>query len=76
MKWKVNRTRKLSKKVRVLLSTDNGRTWDTVLAKNTVNDGKKRVVLPSGVRASNAWFMVEARQNYFFDVSDKAFKIR
>lgn len=76
VKWKVNRTRKLSKKVRVLLSTDNGRTWDTVLAKNTVNDGKKRVVLPSGVRASNAWFMVEARQNYFFDVSDKAFKIR
>lgn len=76
VRWKVNRTRKLAKKVRVLLSTNDGRTWDTVLAKNTRNDGRKRVTIPAGTSAGNAWIMVEARGNYFFDVNDEPFRIR
>ena len=38
--WKVNGTRKLAANVRIVLSTDNGRTWGKVLARKTANDGK------------------------------------
>lgn len=76
VRWRVNGTRPLAKKVRILLSTDDGATWSTVLAKNTRNNGKKRVRLPEGVTAEAAWVMVEARGNYFYDVNDEAFRIR
>ena len=62
--------------MRIRLSTDDGQTWDTVLANNTRNDGKKKVRLPAGITADSAWVMVEARGNYFYDVSDTPFKIR
>jgi hypothetical protein len=76
VRWKVNGTRDLARKVRIRLSTDDGQTWGTVLARNTRNDGKKKVRLPDGVTADAAWVMVEARGNYFFDVSETAFRIR
>ena len=76
VRWKVNGTKELAKKVRIRLSTDDGQTWDTVLANNTRNDGKKKVRLPDGISADAAWVMVEARGNYFYDVSDTPFKIR
>ncbi|MAO79648.1 MAG: hypothetical protein CMH82_03090 [Nocardioides sp.] len=76
VRWKVNGTKELAKKVRIRLSTDDGQTWDTVLANNTRNDGKKKVRLPAGITADSAWVMVEARGNYFYDVSDTPFRIR
>jgi hypothetical protein len=73
--WKVNGTKKLAKNVRILLSTDNGKTWTKVLAKKTANDGKATVKLPTK-KAAKAWIMVSAVGNYFFDVNDKAFSIK
>jgi hypothetical protein len=76
VRWGVNGTRDLAKKVRILLSTDDGATWGTVLANNTRNNGKRKVRIPDGITADSAWVMVEARGNYFYDVSDEAFAIR
>ena len=76
VRWSVNGTRDLARSVRIRLSTDDGATFPTVLAKRTRNDGKKVVRLPKGITADQAWVMVQARGNYFFDVSQKAFKIR
>lgn len=73
--WKVNGTRKLAARVRILLSTDNGKTWKKVLASKTANDGSARVKLPKG-KAAHARIMVKAVDNYFFDVSDSAFTIK
>jgi hypothetical protein len=71
--WKVNGTHKLAKKVQVAVSTDAGTTWK-VLARKTANDGSARVRMPKA-KAAQAWVMVRAVDNYFFDVSDKAFQI-
>ncbi|WP_395657334.1 M12 family metallo-peptidase [Nocardioides sp.] len=73
--WKVNGTQKLAKNVKIVLSTDNGQTWKTVLAKKTANDGKVVVKMPKK-KTSSAWIMIEAVGNYFFDVNDKAFRIK
>ncbi len=73
--WKVNGTKKLAADVRIVLSTDNGRTWKKVLAMRTPNDGKATVRFPGG-KSAHAWIMVKALGNYFFDVNDKAFRIR
>ena len=73
--WKVNGTQTLAKIVRIVLSTNNGRTWKRVLARRTANDGRTVVKIPR-VKTSHAWIMVRAVDNYFFDVSGKAFRIR
>ncbi|GAB2456079.1 hypothetical protein GCM10027062_40380 [Nocardioides hungaricus] len=75
LRWQVNGTRRLAPFVEIVLSTDNGRTWDQVLAWRAKNDGRKRVVIPD-VAAGRAWIMVRAIDNYFFDVNDRAFRIR
>ena len=72
--WKVNNTRRLAQRVRIVLSTDNGRTWKRVLA-TTANDGSARVRFPK-VRTRKARLKVEAVGNYFFDLSDHSFRIR
>ena len=64
----------LAAQVRILLSTDGGKTWKTP-GRKTANDGRADVRLPRG-RAPDAWMMVRAVDNYFFDVSDMAFRIR
>lgn len=74
--WKVNRTRKLAKNVKILLSTDNGKTWNKVLVNKTANDGRVRVKLPKKVKTTQARIMIRAIGNYFFDVNDRAFRIR
>lgn len=76
VRWAVNGTRELASTVRILLSTDDGATWSTVLANNTRNDGKQTVSVPAGITADSAWVVVEARGNHFYDVSDEAFRIR
>ncbi|WP_148611719.1 reprolysin-like metallopeptidase [Nocardioides rubriscoriae] len=76
VRWKVNGTRALSERVKVLLSTDGGRTFRRTLAGGTLNDGATRVTLPGGIRTDNARIMVEAAGNYFYSVSAKSFAIR
>ena len=71
--WKVNGTRFLAEDVRILLSTNKGKTW-TKLAKTT-NDGSAKVQIPN-VRSKKARIMVEAAGNYFFAVNDRWFKIQ
>ena len=72
--WQVNGTQRLAKRVRIVLSTNNGRTWTKVLT-TTANDGRARVRFPK-VRTGKAWLKVEAVDNYFFDLSDHSFRIR
>ena len=71
--WQVNGTRRLAKNVQLSVSTDDGRTWQ-VLTRKTANDGSARVRMPQS-KAARAWVMVRAVDNYFFDVSDRAFRI-
>lgn len=73
--WHVNGTRPLARRVKVVLSTDGGRTWDRVLDGSTANDGRVVVRMPK-VRTNQARVMVQAIDNYFFDVNDRPFRIR
>jgi hypothetical protein len=60
--------------VRILLSTDNGQTFPTVLAASTPNDGSQNVTVPN-VATSNARIKIEAVGNIFFDISNAKFNI-
>ena len=60
--------------VNVLLSTDGGLTFPTVLVSNTANTGTTPVTVPD-VATSTARIKVEAVDNVFFDVSDANFAI-
>ncbi|MBC6697745.1 reprolysin-like metallopeptidase [Hymenobacter puniceus] len=62
--------------VDVLLSTDGGRTFPTVLQANTPNDGYTVVTVPTSVAASTtARLKVKAAGNVFFDLSNQNFTI-
>ena len=54
--------------MRILLSTDGGRTFPRVLLASTPNDGAQVVTLPA-VGTAHARIKVEALGNVFFDVS-------
>lgn len=45
--WAVNRTDRLAKRVRILLSVNGGRTWRFTLARSTLNDGSHRGADPA-----------------------------
>lgn len=75
--WSVNSTN-LSPincaNVRILLSTDSGKTFPLVLADTTPNDGAQTIVLPS-VTTNGARIKIEAVGNIFFDISNANFTI-
>ncbi|WP_134739873.1 M12 family metallo-peptidase [Nocardioides sp. 503] len=73
--WKVNGTRKLAKRVRILLSVDGGRTWRYTLRSATPNDGRETVRIPRR-KSKNARIMIAANGNYFFDLNDGRIRIR
>jgi hypothetical protein len=60
--------------VNILLSTDGGLTFPTVLVAGTPNDGSQGVISPS-TTTSTARVKVEAAGNIFFDISDAHFSI-
>ncbi len=62
--------------VNIRLSLDGGLTYPTVLAANVPNSGSAVVVAPSPATAqAQARLMVEAADNYFFDISNTNFTI-
>jgi subtilisin-like proprotein convertase family protein len=73
--WLVNNTSALTggANVDILLSTNGGSTWTTLLA-NTPNDGSEAVTLPA-TPAAFCRLMVKANGNAFFNVNSKDFAI-
>lgn len=61
--------------VRILLSTDGGNTWPTVLLASTPNDGSQQVTIPN-LTTGTARIRIEAVNNIFFDVSTVNFRIQ
>jgi hypothetical protein len=75
--WNVNGTNAGSVNcatVNILLSTDGGQTFPTVLAAATTNDGSQVVNVPNTPGTTNR-IKVEAVGNIFFDISNANFTI-
>ncbi len=75
--WSVNGTNTGSvncASVNILLSTDGGQTFPTVLAAATANDGSELITVPSTPGTTNR-VKVEAVGNIFFDISNVNFTI-
>lgn len=60
--------------VRILLSTDGGQTFPTVLAASVPNTGTASVTLPA-VQSTTARVKIEAIGNIYFDISNLNFTI-
>ncbi|MFD0963445.1 reprolysin-like metallopeptidase [Pseudofulvibacter geojedonensis] len=60
--------------VDILLSTDGGYTYPTVLLANTPNDGSQTITVPA-TPTNTARVMVRAADNIFYDISDTNFSI-
>jgi hypothetical protein len=60
--------------VNILLSTDGGLTYDTVLASNIPNDGSYDILVPN-ISEPQCRLMVESVNNIFFNINDANFAI-
>ena len=74
--WTVNGTETLvgSSTVDILLSTDGGLTFPTVLVSGTANDGSENILAPN-ILSTNARVMVKPTGNIFYDINTKAILI-
>jgi len=60
--------------VKILLSTDGGKTFPTVLKSSTANDGNEIITVPN-TSAPNCFVKVEAVGNFFFALNQTSFSI-
>ena len=75
--WSVNNTTAAPvscASVNILLSTDGGSTFSTVLANATANDGNETITVPA-VNSGTCRIKVESVGNIFFDISNTNFTI-
>jgi len=61
-------------RVKILLSTNGGKTWNTVLKESVPNNGAAKVVIPA-IPTAKARIAIFAEDNIFFDYSDSDFTI-
>ncbi|NBC58901.1 MAG: T9SS type A sorting domain-containing protein [Bacteroidetes bacterium] len=61
--------------VNILLSTDGGQTFNTVLASNTPNDGSEDIVVPTSTQAAFCRIMVEPVNNVYYAINSEEFSI-
>jgi len=75
--WTVNNTTSLtgSANVDILLSTDGGLTYPTVLVAGTPNDGSESITIPNNVTGEFCRIMVKPTGNIYYDINSKAFSI-
>ncbi len=71
--WDVANTNSVSgincQNVDIIMSTDGGLNFNTVVLANTPNDGSQNIIVPS-INSTTVRFMVKANGNVFFDISD------
>jgi hypothetical protein len=75
--WNVNNTNAAPVNcalVRILLSTDNGQSFSTILADSTANDGSETILVPNNL-TSTARIKIESIGNIFFDINNAAIRI-
>lgn len=62
--------------VDILLSTDGGLTFDTVLVSDIPNDGSEQITVPAVGSTDQARIMVQASDNLFYAVNTTEFSIQ
>ena len=72
--WSVNGSTSLSANVDILLSTDGGLNFSTVLATGVPNNGTATITVPN-VAATNCRVMVKSSTNVFYDINPVPFAI-
>ena len=72
--WNVASTNSLASNVEILLSTNGGNNWSSLIA-STPNDGTETITIPTNVISSNCRIMVKALGNIFFNVNKSSFSI-
>lgn len=74
--WTVNNTTSLvgSSNVDILLSTDGGQTFSTVLAENVLNDGSETITVPN-IAAPFCRIMIRPTGNIYYALNKQTFAI-